>query len=96
MQIESIGSVEVSSEKRNRVVIFLSVHSTRNDPILFMFILFSRIILSNWRSLMILFLVILFASTGFITLRQVTTNIDSLVASETRPLFGADLIVSPR
>ena len=45
---------------------------------------------------MILFLVILFASTGFITLRQVTTNIDSLVASETRPLFGADLIVSPR
>ena len=62
----------------------------------FMFTLFSRIILSNWRSLMILFLVILFASTGFITLHQVTTNIDSLVASETRPLFGADLIVSPR
>ena len=96
MQIESIGSVEVSSEKRNKIIIFLFIHSVRNDPILFMFILFSRIILSNWRSLMILFLVILFASTGFITLRQVTTNIDSLVASETRPLFGADLIVSPR
>ena len=93
MQIESIGSVRVSSEKRNKLSLF---HFARNDLLLPMFILFSRIILSNWRSLMILFLVILFASTGFITLRQVTTNIDSLVASETRPLFGADLIVSPR
>ena len=61
-----------------------------------MFPLFSRIILSNWRSLIILFVVILFASTGFITLRQITTNIESLVASETRPLFGADLIISSR
>lgn len=61
-----------------------------------MFILFSRIILSNWRSLIVLFVVILFASTWFITLRQVTTNIESSVASETRPLFGADLMVSPR
>lgn len=61
-----------------------------------MFKLFSRIILSNWRSLIILFVVILFASTGFITLRQITNNIESSVASETRPLFGADLIVSPR
>lgn len=60
-----------------------------------MFTLFSRIILSNWRSLIILFVVILFASTGVLTLRQITTNIESLVASETRPLFGADLIVSP-
>ena len=61
-----------------------------------MFTLFSRIILSNWRSLVILFVVILFASTGFITLRQITTNINTLVASETRPLFGADLMISPR
>lgn len=61
-----------------------------------MFTLFSRIILSNWRSLIILFVVILFASTGFITLRQITTNINTLVASETRPLFGADLMISPR
>lgn len=61
-----------------------------------MFTLFSRIILSNWRSLVILFVVILFSSTGFITLRQITTNINALVASETRPLFGADLMISPR
>jgi predicted lysophospholipase L1 biosynthesis ABC-type transport system permease subunit len=40
--------------------------------------------------------VIIFASTGFITLRQITTNIESSVATETRPLFWADLIVSPR
>ncbi len=61
-----------------------------------MFTLFFRIILSNYRSLIILFVVILFASTGVLTLRQITTNIESLVAAETRPLFGADLIVSPR
>jgi putative ABC transport system permease protein len=61
-----------------------------------MFTLFSRIILANWRSLAILFFVIFFASTGFVTLRQITTNIESSVASETRPLFWADLIVSPR
>ena len=35
MQIESIGSVEVSSEKRNKIIIFLFIHSDRNDPILF-------------------------------------------------------------
>lgn len=68
-------------------------HSKRNNT---MFKLFSRIILSNWRSLIILFVVILFASTGVLTLRQITTNIESLVASETRPLFWADLMVSPR
>jgi predicted lysophospholipase L1 biosynthesis ABC-type transport system permease subunit len=61
-----------------------------------MFTLFSRIILSNWRSLWVLFFIILFASTGFVTLRQITTNIESLVATETKPLFGADLIVSVR
>lgn len=61
-----------------------------------MFILFSRIILSNYRPLIILFVVILFASTWVLTLRQITTNIESLVAAETRPLFWADLIVSPR
>lgn len=61
-----------------------------------MFKLFSRILLSNWKSLLVLFFVIFFASTGFITLRQITANIDASVASETRPLFGADLIVSPR
>jgi general stress protein CsbA len=52
-----------------------------------MFTLFSRIIFSNYRSLAILFVVIFFASTGVLTLRQITTNIESLVAAETRPLF---------
>lgn len=61
-----------------------------------MFTLFSRIILSNIRPLVILFVVMLFASTGFITLRQVTTNVESSVARETRPLFGTDLMISPR
>ena len=61
-----------------------------------MFKLFSRIILSNWKSLVILFFVILLAGVGFTTLRQITTNIEASVASQTRPLFGADLIVSPR
>jgi predicted lysophospholipase L1 biosynthesis ABC-type transport system permease subunit len=61
-----------------------------------MFTLFSRIFLSNWRSLSLLFLIILIASTGFLTLRQITANIEKSVASETRPLFGADILVSPR
>lgn len=61
-----------------------------------MFTLFSRIFLSNWKSLFLLFFIILIASTGFLTLRQITTNIEKSVASETRPLFGADIVVSPR
>lgn len=70
-----------------------SSYSKINKP---MYTLFTRIIISNWKSLSILFVVTLFASTGFVTLGQITKNIESLVASETRPLFGADLIVSPR
>lgn len=61
-----------------------------------MFHLFTRIIFSNIRSIVTLFFVILFTSTLFIMLRELTTNIESLVARETRPLFGTDLMVSPR
>ena len=49
------------------------------------------IILRNWRSLVILFSVILFASTGFLTMQELTSNIEVSIARETRPLFGADL-----
>lgn len=40
-------------------------------------------------------MIILFSGIGFITLGQLTENIESSVASETRPLFGADIIISP-
>ena len=59
-----------------------------------MFTLFRIITLRNWQSLVTLFLITLFSSVGFITLGQLTTNIESSVASETRPLFGADMILS--
>jgi len=59
-----------------------------------MLTLLRLIILRNWQSLLTLFFVTLFSGVGFITLGQLTTNIESSVASETRPLFGADLIVS--
>lgn len=52
------------------------------------------IMLKNWRSLAVLFFITVFSSVGFITLGQLTTNIESSVASETRPLFGADMILS--
>ena len=38
MQIESIGSVEVSSEKRNKLSLF---HSARNDQIFYVHTFFS-------------------------------------------------------
>jgi len=59
-----------------------------------MLTLLRLIILRNWQSLLTLFFVTLFSGVGFITLGQLTTNIERSVASETRPLFGADLIVS--
>ncbi len=59
-----------------------------------MFTLFRLIILRNWRSIALLFAVILFASTGFVTIRSLTDNIETSVAKETRPLFWADLRIS--
>lgn len=52
------------------------------------------IIFRNIRSLIILFFVVLFASTGFLLMRELTGNIEASVARETRPLFGADLRIS--
>jgi predicted lysophospholipase L1 biosynthesis ABC-type transport system permease subunit len=40
--------------------------------------------------------VIFFASFGFIVMAQLTKNIEDAVSRETRPLFGADIRVSPR
>ncbi len=54
-----------------------------------------RLLISrNWKSLAILFSVILFTSTGFLIMRLITDNIELTVARETRPLFGADLRIS--
>lgn len=58
--------------------------------------LFFRIILTNIRSILVLFFVLLFASTSFLTLKQITTNVDTFVTSKTKPLFGADIIISVR
>ncbi len=60
-----------------------------------MLTLLRLIIFRNSRALLTLFFVTLFSSVGFITLEQLTTNIESSVASETRPLFGADMVISP-
>lgn len=60
-----------------------------------MLTLFRLIFFRNWRSLLVLFGVILSSSVGFITLGQLTNNIKTSVATETRPLFGADVIISP-
>jgi putative ABC transport system permease protein len=43
---------------------------------------------------MILFFVILLASTGFLTMRELTGNIEASISRETRPIFGADLRIS--
>ncbi len=60
-----------------------------------MFTLLRYIIFRNWKLLATLFFVTLFSGVGFITLGQLTENIQSSVAAETRPLFGADVIISP-
>lgn len=60
-----------------------------------MLTLFRLIIFRNWKSLLILFVVILSSSVGFVTLGQLTTNIKASVARETRPLFWADIIIFP-
>ncbi len=66
---------------------FHTSNLARNDTIITMLTLLRLIILRNSRALLTLFFVTLFSSVGFITLGQLTTNIESSVASETRPLF---------
>ena len=45
------------------------------------------IILRNWRPLAILCAVVLLATTGFLVMRQLTTNIEMSISRETRPIF---------
>ena len=59
-----------------------------------MFTLFRLLLIRNWRSLTTLSIVIFFASTAFLVMRLLTTNIENSVATETKPLFGADLKIS--
>jgi predicted lysophospholipase L1 biosynthesis ABC-type transport system permease subunit len=42
----------------------------------------------------ILFSVVLLASTGFLVMRELTANIEASISRETRPIFGADLRIS--
>ncbi len=59
-----------------------------------MLTLLRLLFLRNRWSLLTLFLLITFSGVGFITLGQLTTNIETSVSTETRPLFGADMIIS--
>lgn len=61
-----------------------------------MFKLFGLIFIRNIRPVMVLFLVIFLATSGFLIMRELTTNIEKLVAKETQPIFGADIRISPK
>ncbi len=61
-----------------------------------MFRFFRLIFLRHVRAVLSLFFVLLLANTWFLVIRQVTENVEQIVAKETGPLFGADVIVSPR
>lgn len=61
-----------------------------------MFTLFRLIFLRNIRPITILFLTILLASVGLSFMLLLTRNVENQVSEQTRPLFGADIIVSPR
>ncbi len=61
-----------------------------------MYTLFIRIILTNWRSILTLFIVLIFSGTSFLTLREITTNVDAFVTTKTKPLFGADIVIASR
>jgi ABC-type uncharacterized transport system permease subunit len=58
-----------------------------------MYTLFIRVILTNWRSILTLFIVLIFSGTSFLTLREITTNVDAFVTTKTKPLFGADIVL---
>lgn len=58
-----------------------------------MFKLFQLLFIRNFSSVFTLFLVLILASTGFLVMRELTENIELLVAKETAPLFGADIII---
>ncbi len=59
-----------------------------------MFKLFSLLFRRNFRSIAILFWVLLLSSAGFLVMRQLTENIERLVSEKTQPLFGGDIRVT--
>jgi predicted lysophospholipase L1 biosynthesis ABC-type transport system permease subunit len=61
-----------------------------------MFKVFQLTLVRNWRSILLLFVVLVLASTGFLVLRQLTANIEKQVVVQTQPLFGADIRISSR
>lgn len=56
--------------------------------------LFSLLFRRNFRSIAVLFIVLLLSSTGFLVMRQLTENIEELVAKKTQPLFGGDIRIT--
>jgi predicted lysophospholipase L1 biosynthesis ABC-type transport system permease subunit len=59
-----------------------------------MFKIFQLTLLRNWRSIAVLFAVLLLSNVGFLMMRQLTANIEQQVVAQTAPLFGADIRIS--
>lgn len=55
--------------------------------------IFTRIFFSHLWSIGLLFTIIVFTGTLFITLGQLTANTEKEVTSQTRPIFGADIVI---
>ncbi|MBX9808823.1 hypothetical protein K2X92_00330, partial [Candidatus Gracilibacteria bacterium] len=56
--------------------------------------IFVLIFTRNIRSISVLFLILVLSATGFLVIRQLTENIEKLVAEKTQPFFGADIRVT--
>lgn len=56
--------------------------------------LFSLLFRRNFKAIATLFFVLLLSSTGFLVMRQLTENIEQLVAKKTQPFFGGDIRIS--
>lgn len=54
------------------------------------FLIFTR----NIRSISVLFSILVLSATGFLVIRQLTENIERLVAEKTQPFFGADIRIT--
>lgn len=59
-----------------------------------MFKLFLLIFTRNIRSISVLFLILVLSGTGFLVIRELTENIEKLVAEKTQPFFGADIRIT--
>ncbi len=56
--------------------------------------IFSLIFTRNIRSIAVLFSILVLSATGFLVIRQLTENIEKLVALKTQPFFGADIRIT--